>query len=331
MKFHSSIFSFDTLQDNPLRLLLRPTIVFFLVIFLLLEVAVRVSVPEGRIPKGGFYNAELRQRILQLEKLENIDLMFTGSSIAAGNAPPETFDAQLRSHGLKGFKSFNAGIRGCDFSCITPSVEKLFLSRREPRYLVIILSPNDLDANKPGVIARSKKHVESLNQPAYRTAARNVLSSMSWVYGFDAEIRDLLTTGIWKFDPAQVTLRGHVDMGSKPRKRSQWDYKIEANGNITQAFYDLLENVTGRGISVILIPMIGDSSTRANFKLSYRQDFAAVIAKSTANDLVRLVRINEDSLSDESYIDNVHLNSISAKKFGRQVADRLIEDGFPYQ
>jgi len=330
MKFHSSIFSFDTLQGNPLRILCRPAVIIVLVLLLLVELTVRLSIPDRRVPKGGFHSAELRQSVDQLKQLQDVDLFITGSSIAAVNISPEVFDPQIQSHGFDGFTSFNAGIRGCNFLCIKPSLEKLFLSRKIPNIVLILLSPSDLDAANHVVIDRSIKRAEALKQPYYLEIARNLLSSMSWIYGFDAEIRALLDTRTWVFDTAQITVRGHIDMGSEPQRRHIWDFQLDADGEITQAFYKLLHNLTSRGVSVILLPVVGDSTTRNNFNPSDRQDFSAIIEKALTNDLVRLVRVDEDLSDDENYIDNLHLNTKSAKIYSRQIADALVDQGFPW-
>ncbi len=326
MMFHSSIFSSDTLVENPIRLLLRPTILMVLLVLLLLELGVRMFIPEGHTPRGGYHNSELRQKVNQLKQLKQVDLMFTGSSVAAVNYAPDTFDKQLRGYGFAGFTSFNAGIRGCDFSCIGPGTTKLFLALKQPRYLVIIMGPNDFDEN-PYVIARSKKFVDSFNQLNYRVRLRNVLSSVSWLFGFDAEIRALLASGEWPFDPhTHLTTRGRIDMGFAPRKKILRDYKIDSGGNIAKAFYGLVSNATQRGISVILVPVFGSSKDRAHFGPAARQGFAAVIAAVSANDLVSVVRAREDAMSDEDYIDPTHLNTDAAHKNTIDLA-RLITEG----
>jgi|GEM_PF-7105820 len=78
------------------------------------------------------------------------------------------------------------------------------------------------------------------------------------------------------------------------------------------------------------MPVVGESGTRSNFRPSDRQDFNAYIERLMINKLVKVVSVDESHPDDEQYIDNVHLKSKSARSYSRQIADWLVDDGFPW-
>lgn len=329
MKYPLSIFSSSSLQCNLLTLFLRPSVVLVVLLLFLVETSVRFAIPENRIPKGSYFNAELRQKAIQLDELDAVNLMFSGSSIAAVNYSPQSFDEQLNSSGVNSFVSFNAGIRGCDYTGIALGLEKLFLSKKTPDYLVLIISPVDLDENGMG-IGRSKQVIRSLNKNRYKAMMQHLLSNVSWLYGFNVEIRALLRKGSWQFDPARLGQRGYVDMGSSQRKRRVRDYELDSEGPISRALYNLVRDAVRKGISVVLVPVTGSSGAAKTLDADDRKEFGEIIDNLLTSDSVRMVHIERGLIEDERYIDNIHLSTEAATENSRRLSKRFVEDGFPW-
>lgn len=185
-----------------------------------------------------------------------------GSSVAAVNFPPELLNASFKKLGLADFVSFNSGIRGCNYECIWPAVEKLYLSSLLPKYAVLVVAPVDLDASNVFVIERSREAVDVLSRLPYVHYFMTFMSSISWIYGFDDAIRNLLTNREWNFLNASVTVRGHVDMGSLPFRRYKDSVKLLEDEPQYQALKNLVNELVNLDINVIVVPAVGDSESR---------------------------------------------------------------------
>ncbi len=315
------------LQANPIALLRSRALILTLLCLVVLETAVRLIAPDGLKPKGGYRNSEIRQQLQQFHKVENLDLLIVGSSIAAVNFPPESIDQKLSNEGSRAFTSFNSGIRGCNYSCILEGIRHYYLPHAKPRYALLVVGTVDIDYSNKTVVQRSEKFIESIEQPSHRLWFRNIASSLSWVYGLDDEIRAYIVNQRWIVDSAKVTVRGHIDMGSDPRRRFPDDPQFDRESDSIQALTELIDLLKKHGVTVTLLPALGDSQGRAKLKVSTKQKFHDLIRQIAAQEKVHYLQFAPGYMPDDYYIDDIHMHHEAALKHGEYVADKLMDAG----
>lgn len=328
MMFRLSIFSSSTLRSKELLTLIKsPALGLTAACMIALEIASRVLIPGDPIPRGGYHSAEIREQTLQYQELEQLDLLIIGSSIAAVNFPPQSIDATLRRNGKADFTTFNAGIRGCNYSCIAVGVSNNYLSRNIPRQALLVVGPPDINHTNTFVVSRSQDFINSFEQPAHRRWFRNSLSSISSLYGFDEQIRSYLTRGRFNFDTAKVTVRGQVDMGDKDRARPPEYPEFDIQSPAFRALDELIDLLKSKDVHVVLLPILGDSQARSKLLDNAKTEFYALLVQLADLKSIELLRIPEAHMPDEGYIDDIHLNFESALKHGTYIADALLQQG----
>ncbi len=329
MKFLSSIFSFSTWRIPP-RELWRPGLVLAIVGFLVLELSVRSLVPDGHRPSGAWRNVELRDQAHQLASMPAPDIMFTGSSISAVNLPPQAFEDTLAERNVP-LTAFNAGIRGCNYLCIGPGLEDVFLSRAHPRYVVLVVAPVDVNEGNKFVTRRSQSFLRTFETSNLARIFENALSAVSWLFGFRAEIQQWLDTQAWRHEMSFIGVKGHINLGFEPRTRfPSRDIVIDPSQPISQALLELAKTLRDNDIEVIVIEGLGDSSLHAMLTHEDNQAWAALFARLDAIAGVRVVDVSDLRPADEQFIDRVHLNPTAAAAYASRVAQRFLEEGFPW-
>ena len=168
----------------------------------------RQSLPAGKIPRGAYHSGEFRQQVEQYPQALPVDMIIIGSSVAAVNYPPVALDNRLAELGLNKFTTYNAGIRGCNYSCIATGIRKHYLPDFKPPLVLAVISPADLNIDNTGVVDRSNRFASDMERSVVGRFARQGLSYISYLYGFKEEARDWLTLGGWTFDPAVFGERG---------------------------------------------------------------------------------------------------------------------------
>lgn len=319
----------DTNYMALLKALASPSAIVCLTILLCIECAVRITLPDGKLPKGGYPNAEVRQQHHQYKNEKNIDMLVVGSSVAAVNFPPVAIDDEFRKLGQKDFVTFNAGIRGCNFACISRGVEYFYLNEKLPKNILLVISPEDLDSDNSTVINRSNIFVNTLNRPAAKKWITTKMSDICKIFGFQEHIQSLLTTGSWDFDSATVSLRGHIDMGSLPRRRFDRSPAISRSSDLSIDAIRFTKKVASMGIHIIVLPALGDSNARAQIADSSQNQFKLLLQDLSSIDNVTLIDISSEFTAnlipdDTAYIDNLHLNSAASLSNGTQIARELI-------
>jgi hypothetical protein len=291
-------------------------------LLLLLEVGLRVVVPSGHVPTGAWYNAELRDQAGQLEALGDVDVMITGSSVSTVNVPPLAFDEELGRGGVN-LTSFNAGVRGCDYSGIYPVFRTLFWSRRQAPVVILIVAPVDLDENNSFVKERSARFRESLEIGRLAALSQDLFRHL-WLFGFRNEIRQYLRSGEWLYEPSLVAQRGHTDMGSEQRgRRGQFAFRFQQNGEIATALFDMVDWLTRQDVSVLVVPGLMDSATWARVTAEEMARFEGILAALDARAGVRYVEARDLTPPDSEFIDELHLNTGAAWAYAQSLAQRL--------
>ncbi len=317
-------FSLSTLQLRPLRSLLRPGALLALAALLALEIAVRVLVPAGHVPSGAWHNVELRDQEQQLAEMGSVDLIFTGSSAAAVNFPPAAFDDELAQQGLR-VTSFNGGIRGCNYSCIPAGLERMFLPHATPSVVAMVVVPSDMDDANGFVMNRSADFLDSFAVRPHEAAWVNALSRISWLYGFRAEIKEWLTTREWVYERSLIARQGHIDMGDEPRKRYEWDMRMDRNGPLARELTSAAQALVNKGIQVLILPAASESSIADMLEPADKAELAAVFEALDAMEGIQVVPLADLRPVDEHFIDLLHLNTQGAQNYVRAVARRLVE------
>ena len=310
------------------KALLAPSVLVCLALLLACEILVRVVMPQDKIAKGRYPNAEVRRQFIQYQKEAKVDMLIAGSSVAAVNFPPKAIDSALNQAGVKPFVSFNGGIRGCNMTCISQGTIDLYLSQKLPKYLLLVVSPEDLDSGNKTVIRRSEQFVNQLRRPKLSRWFQTIASDASKLFGFQQHVRNYLKSGSWEFDPAQVLTRGHVDMGSQERTHFGNSPAIETDSPLSSQLQEFVSHLTDRGINVIVLPTEGDSEARYKFTKKSRSAFSMLLHQLSLNPDVNLINADrEGALSlyqkDSAYIDNLHLNSVNAQAHGELVGQLL--------
>ncbi len=328
MTSHSSIFSSDTLSEPVWRLFNSPAVWVVFALVLTAESIVRLSLPAGVQVKGAYHSIEFRQQVEQYPASVPVDMLVIGSSVAAGNYPPVALDGRLREWGLQDFTTFNTGIRGCNYTCIAAGVERFYLPVFVPENVLVIISPEDLNHNNLSVMTRSERFLATMQKDGISRWVEQKLSAVSYLYGFQAEVKDWLTSGVWSFDTSRLRERGYIDMGSVPGQRYEVNPGIDAESSLSQALTELVTRLAAQGSRVILLPVEGDSQARLLFGAEARQQQITLLDNLVRIPGVKLLDIDPAVLSDDAYIDTIHLSRESARTNAQTVADRLFASGW---
>lgn len=292
-------------------------------ILLLVETTVRLIMPDGSVPAGGYHNAEIRQQIEHFRNTDDVNLLLVGSSITAVNFPALVLEEQLQDKGLSHITVFNAGIRGCNYGCIKTGIETFYTNNHQPQTLVLIVNPVDVNEGNPTVVGRSIKFKDSFAVPEFKRKLLTLISDTSHAVGFSSEIKQFIRKRKWPGNPSTIDERGYVDMGSKVIRRYDDPITISLDGPLSQALIALATNATANGSRVIVVPTYGDSIAREKFSEKSRKDFAALLETLDAIDKVELVELKPDYIPDSNYIDNIHLNTAGAVNSATALSEAL--------
>jgi hypothetical protein len=328
MKFLSSIFSFDTV-DFKVSKLLSLTVLYVTAGYLVIEITVRSLIPDGQYPKGHWWNNELRVKTSQLEKLENVDIMFTGSSLCASNIPPQYFDSEMKKNGVNSI-SFNAGIRGSDFEGIADGFKKLFWERKHSKYVVLVISPFDLNEWNLFVRDRTQSFMETLQNPLYETVLIDCFSQASWFFGFRNEIREFIIRREWLYDEAYNGIRGYSPLHGQRTKVTDLELKIDRDGIIAESLFDFVNWLLKRNIKVIIADAIMYPLERKRLDPGELEKFYEILKEVAEINDVRYLNTNGVVPDNKYFIDSGHLNLEGGKIYARNLANSLLESGFPY-
>lgn len=298
-----------------------------LLLVLAAELTVRLALPAGKVPRGAYHSSEFRQQVEQYREAIPVDMLITGSSVAAVNYPPVPLDERLHELGKTGFTTYNAGIRGCNYECIAVGVRRHYLPEFQPPIVLLVLSPADLNIDNDGVVARSRRFVSDMERGPITRAGRQMLAGVSYLYGFKEEIRDWLTSGKWTFDPAVLGERGYIDMGSEERGRNKAVPHITEDSELTLALISLVEQLSSMGTKVILLPVEGDSIARSLFNEDARLALRKLMNSLTKHANVHELTIDTSDIPDGDYIDTSHLSSGKAVLNAQRLAEHLFESG----
>ena len=291
------------------------------------ELVVRSSLPAGKVPRGAYHSSEFRQQVERYPDALPVDMLIIGSSVASVNYPPVPLDNRLHELGHAGFVSYNAGIRGCNYECIAIGVRRFFVSKFKPAIVLVVLNAIDINEDNGHVEARSRQFSADMERDFIGRTGRQILSSISYVYGFKEEIREWLTSGVWTFTPAILRERGYVDMGSVEIGRFKEVPRISSTSSMSQSLMELVNELASSDTTVIILPVEGDSLSRSVFDDTNRQQFRSLMDSMIEHPNVHELNIDLWDIPDEDYIDTMHLDSQSAAANARLLADKLIESG----
>ncbi len=321
MKYLSSIFSFETLNLKP-KNVFSTAIKLVLACFLLIEVSLRFFVPSGHSPAGHWKNQMTRVKAKQIEELNNIDLLFTGSSVSSVNVPPESFDDELKKNGVN-ITSYNTGIAGTDWEGVAAAFEKLFWKEQKAQYVVLIISPYDLDESNTVVRERTSSFVESLNIPLYEAAAVDLFSKI-WIFGFRNEIREFLKTFRWQSEPPSVvSVRGYTPMYKGCTHNLEFPVNIDKDGNISKAVLNLVGMLTGQGVKVVIVEALLNSKLR-KYNENKLENFYSVLDEMKKYKNTVFLDVSGIIPDDKYFIDPFHLNVEGSHAYARNLARQLI-------
>ena len=316
------------MADSPLLKLLKTRSLWIVVALVLVaELVVRCSLPEGKVPRGAYHSSEFRQQVEHYPDALPVDMLIVGSSIAAVNYPPVPLDERLRELGYTDFTTYNGGIRGCNYECIAIGTRRHYLSEFQPSVVLVVVSPADLNIDNEGVVARSKQFVADMQRNVVSRKARQLLSTLSYVYGFKEEVRPWLLSGEWEFDPAVLGERGYVDMGSIERGRGTAVPRLAQDSELSLGLVSLVTELSTSGTQVILVPAVGDSLARLLFTDQARVEFRKLLDSLLALDNVYELTLDTTHIPDSDYIDTGHFDSETAIVIARTLADSLHESG----
>ena len=314
---------------DSLLLQLLKTRSFWIVFVLVLvsEIFVRIALPVGKVPRGAYHSSEFRQQVEQYPDALPVDMLIVGSSVASVNYPPAPLDEQLRALGQTGFTTYNGGIRGCNYYCIAIGIQRLYIPVFQPAIVLVVLGPADLNIDNEVVVARSKQFAADMERNLVSRTARQLLSTISYLYGFKEEVRAWLLSGNWEFDPAVLGKRGYVDMGSTVRGRNTAVPRITQDSELSMGLVSLVKQLSTTGTQVIILPVIGDSLARLLYTDQAQNEYIRLVNSLLTLDNVHELRVDTTHIPDSEYIDTSHLNSRTAIVNSRALADSLVQSG----
>lgn len=330
MKFLSSIFNFNTLELN-IKKLFSPTLIILIIGLIIIEMGLRFLINDEQYPSGSWRNNELRNQAAQLEELKRVDIMFTGSSLASVNISPAAFDSVLHDNGVS-FTSFNAGIRGCDYGGVNVVFDEVFWKRKKSKYVVLVISPFDLNEANLDVRARSATFINSVKRSKHEKLFLEVFSK-SWLFGFRNEIRDFIESGNWKYEPTLIGIRGQTPIGEVKnpkeagRVSDEFKVSISRNGETTKALFRLTKRLIEQGKKIIIIDALERSDSKKNWNQTKRElnNFYEIIKELASSENVTYVHTKDLIPSDEFFIDTGHISTFASIGYSKELARRFIE------
>ncbi|KAA3620433.1 MAG: hypothetical protein DWQ05_00385 [Calditrichaeota bacterium] len=319
----SSIFNFETLQI-PRKGLFTQAAKLTIAGLLLCELAIRLTVPAGQIPTGSWYNHTIRLQNAKLHKLEKIDIYFIGTSISCVNIPPKAFDEVLENYGIKN-SSFNAGIAGPDFVGVAAAMKHLYWPQKQAKTAVLVVAPNDLNSANIAVRERTQAYAASFEQPAFAAATVDFLSHF-WLFGFRKELKAWPKKG-WQFDAVDVGSQGFTPLPNLQRRRWQTDYRIEPDGPVAAALFDLIDWLSERDVSLILINGLSEPAEITRIPQAQLDNFEIIMARCAAQNRVKYVDVSSINPVAVNFVDQLHIYEDAAKIYARQLAYLFISEG----
>jgi len=318
-----SIFNFDTLQTPIKKLILNPVVISVIVILLAIELGLRFIIPSNHVPTGSWYNAELRDQVDQLNSMSHVDLMITGSSIASVNLRPSEIDSVYQNNNIP-LKSFNAGIRGCNYTCINIGFKRLFLSQKKPKYVLLVVTPNDLNEASKWTINRSNNFIKTFNTKPYIASIVDILSH-SWMFGFKNEIREYLKSQKWKYEESKITQQGHTQLGDEILRRYKVNVNVNPSGPISSSLYELTDYILSQNIRVFVLQGLMDSETRTLIDKATWNNFSTVLDSLALKKNLTVLDVDHIIPKDKSFIDRLHLNNKGSLNYSTALAEYFIE------
>jgi hypothetical protein len=305
------------------------TFLIVLLGYLSAELVVRYFVPGDQYPTGHWRNNELKIQTSQLEKLDTVDVMFTGSSLCSVNILPMEFDVEMKKNGIN-IISFNAGIRGCDYEGVAEGFKKLFWSRKKSEYIVLVVSPWDLDELNKGVRNRSRSFIKTFNTPKYEAVVIDFLSN-SWFFGFRNEIKDYFKTGNWRYEYPLVGARGNTPMYREPNLKG-WDWIININkkDTIAQSLFNLINFLVKEEKKVIIIEALHISPVKEKIDPDELRKFYNIFKELDKIKNTIVLDTHNIIPEDKYFIDAGHLSVKGAQMYSHNLAQKFIEAGFPW-
>jgi hypothetical protein len=321
MKYLSSIFSFDTLNLKR-RHFLGSAAKLVILGVLLIEILLRIFVPDGHQPAGRWKNQQTRVKSIQIEQADKVDLLFTGSSVASVNISPQLFDAELKNHGVN-LTSYNAGIAGSDWQGIAAALEKVFWEKKKTEYVLFIISPYDLDEENTGVRKRTISFVESLNRPFYELAALDFFSNI-WLFGFRNEVKDFLKTFKWKSEPLSVVSnQGFTPMYKGCSFNIEYPVTIKRDGEVSRALLNLVSKLNNEGVNILIAEALLTSKFR-KYNEDKLENFYLLIDEMKKLKNVKFLDLSGIIPDDNYFIDPFHLNIEGSSLYSRSLAHFLL-------
>jgi hypothetical protein len=322
-KYLLFIFSFETLSLKRSNIF-NFTAILVVTGLILIEILIRLSVPKNHYPAGHWWNLQIRDKTYQFEELSYVDIIFMGSSVSSVNIPPESFDNEMGENGIS-ITSFNAGIPGSDWEGLSVGYEKLFWKRKQSKYIVLVISPSDLDETNKSVRKRTATFIETLNMPFYQTAIVDLLSN-SWLFGFRNEIRVLLKTFQWKSEPfTGIGIRGYTPMDRGCTFNVEFPVTIDKSGIISKSLVRLVNNITSqdKNVKVIIIEALMHSKLR-KYNSNKLDNFYNLLRD--LQKIERTVFLDAKNIipTDEYFIDPFHLNEAGANLYARNLAKQFV-------
>jgi len=329
MKSLSSIFSFDTIGFRVSKLF-SLNIIYVIVGFLLIEVFIRYIIPDGQYPTGHWRNNELRIQTSQLEELGDVDIMFTGSSLCASNIPPDEFDNEMKKNGID-IISFNTGVRGCDYEGIAEGFKKLFWERKRSKYVVLVISPVDLNDANLGVRNRTSSFIKTFQTPFYKAIMVDFFSQISWVFGFRNEIKEYIKTRKWIYEEPIVGIRGYVPMDLKPNiKVTDLNLKIDKDAVTSQSLFNFVTWLVNQDVKVIIIEALMFSLERERLDPHELKKFYEILEELDKIESINYLNTNDIIPDDKYFIDSGHLSLEGGEVYAKNLANKFLEAGFPW-
>lgn len=325
--FLLSIFSFDTLRIKRWSVA-GPAVWLTMTGLMLLEVVVRIAVPAGQVPSGAWHIPAIRLQKEAFERMDRIDMLFAGSSIASVNISPTEFDDELQRRGVA-LNSFNTGFPGPDYEAIGEGFLRLYWRQRQSPVVVLVIAPNNLNEANTTVRRRTQEYLASFRRPLYAARAIDFISNF-WLFGYRKELRQLRNGG-WQFDHVEIDARGHTPMGEM-RNPIRYDttYEIKPDGVLVKALRQLVDRLRHEAQQVIIIEGISDSREREALSLEDRRNFDDILSRLSAHPGVFFIPTNDLTPPDEDFVDPIHLKSSAAQRYSRRLAQRFVAAGFPH-
>jgi hypothetical protein len=321
MKYLSFIFSIETLSLK-LSNIFSLTAILVVAALISIEILIRLFVPKSHYPTGHWWRHDVRSKAYQYEELNNVDVIFMGSSVSSVNIPPESFDNEVGQNGIN-ITSFNAGIPGSDWEGLSIAFKKLFWERKHSKYVVLVLSPYDL--HESVYRGRTISFIKTLKIPTYQAAVIDILSN-SWLFGFRNEIRELSKTFQWKSEPfTGIGIRGFTPRERGGTFNAEFPVTIDKTGIISKTLFSLVNNITSqdKNVKVIIIEALMRSKLR-EYNSDKLDNFYELLRDLQKIERTVFLDVKNIIPPDEYFIDPHHLNEAGAHLYARNLAKQFV-------